>query len=105
MRRAEQARQRTSACATALSSRAIATATRKYDCRRRVPASPTYFFFAADLRADFFFAAGFFLAAFFAAFLAGFRFAVLANVLLLSMLSRESAHKIHSSPTSELTSC
>ncbi len=55
---------------------------------------PSYFFFAGALRAAFFFAAGFFLAAFLAAFFAGFRFAVLANVLLLSMLSRESAHKL-----------
>jgi hypothetical protein len=48
------------------------------------PAAQNYFFFAAG------FFAAFFMAGFFAAFFAGLRVAVLANLILLSMLSHES---------------
>ena len=63
----------------------------------------TDYFLLAVRRTAFFFA-GFFFAGFrFAgAFLAVLR-VVLANVLLLSMLSHESAHARYSSPSSELT--
>ena len=67
--------------------------------RSRRPAN--YFLFAAV----FFFAgflAAFFATGFLAAFFAGLRVAVLANVILLSVLSPESAH-IYSSATCQLT--
>ena len=65
----------------------VATARRKLRRRRRsADARTDYFLFAGAFLAGFFFAV-FFAAAFFAGF-----FAALANVLLLSMESRESAH-------------